>query len=123
MVKVLLGGLFSLIPIVNFVVFGAAVTYLKNVAEGREELPEWNEFGDLWIKGLLSTVALFIYFIPAWILFAIGVVPVFLASMSSGNTESLAGAAFKNSSCSTSSDSSTSWPSPSSSVAPSPTTR
>ncbi len=64
--KVLIGGLLSLIPIVNFIAFGYALRTLKNVAEQKEPaLPEWDDWGQDWIRGLLaSIVAPVIYAIP-----------------------------------------------------------
>lgn len=64
-VKVLIGGLLNLIPIVNLVTTGYSLQALRNVAEGRElPLPEWSDFGDYFVRGLLVVVAAFIYGIP-----------------------------------------------------------
>ena len=63
--KILIGGLLSLIPIVNLVVVGYAIKVIKNVADGVERpLPNWDEFGDLFVKGLMTTLASLIWTLP-----------------------------------------------------------
>jgi len=76
--KVLIGGLLCLIPIVNFFAVGYALRALKNVSEGkRPVLPEWDDWGADWVKGLVvSFVAPLIYSLP--LLFA--AVPYFIVS-------------------------------------------
>ena len=71
--KVAIGGVISIIPIVNFMAVGYSLRTLKNVAEGKERpLPEWDEWGDDWVKGLMVTLAGFIYAIPLIALSIIG---------------------------------------------------
>jgi len=63
--KVLIGGVLSLIPIVNLVTVGYWLKVLKNVAEGAAKpLPEWDDFGDYFVKGLMSMLASLIWAIP-----------------------------------------------------------
>jgi Protein of unknown function (DUF4013) len=68
--KVLLGALFGIIPILNFVTAGYALRVIDNVRSDTEPpLPEWGgDLGQLWIKGLVLVVIGFIYGIPLWIL-------------------------------------------------------
>ncbi|HHX65442.1 MAG TPA: DUF4013 domain-containing protein [Chloroflexi bacterium] len=76
--KLAIGGLLvlaSIIPIVNLftglVVTGYTVRIIRNVAEGRSlPLPEWDDWGGDWMRGLLVVVAAFLYSLP--ILFASG---------------------------------------------------
>jgi len=69
--KVLIGGLLGLIPVVNLVVIGYALKALKNVAEGVEQpLPAWDDFGDYFVKGLVSTLGAMVWAIPIFILAA-----------------------------------------------------
>lgn len=64
-VKILIGGILGLIPIVNFAVFGYVVEALRNVAQGLERpLPEWSDFGGKFVKGLVVLIIGFIYAIP-----------------------------------------------------------
>lgn len=67
--KVLIGGILSLIPIVNLAMVGYALKVLKNVAEGAERpLPGWDDFGDYFVKGLMSTLGVVVWAIPLIIL-------------------------------------------------------
>lgn len=68
--KVVVGALFGIIPIVNFVVGGYALRVVDNVRGDREPpLPEWGgDFGKLWVSGLILAVIGFLYGIPVWIL-------------------------------------------------------
>ncbi len=68
--KVLIGGLVSLVPIVNFAALGYMVTTLKNVADGQPQpLPEWSNFGDHFMKGLYVFVGALIYVAPIILLY------------------------------------------------------
>jgi uncharacterized protein DUF4013 len=68
--KVLIGGVVTLIPIVNFAATGYWLTQTKNVYEGHElPLPEWDSFGDYFVKGLIAVVGEFIYSLPAILLY------------------------------------------------------
>ncbi|MBC7256387.1 MAG: DUF4013 domain-containing protein, partial [Chloroflexi bacterium] len=71
--KVVIGALLllaSIIPIVNIftalVVVGYALRVLKNVSDGAERpLPNWDNWGEDWIKGLLFVLGMLIYALPA----------------------------------------------------------
>ena len=63
--KLIIGAVLLIIPIVNFITFGYMIRTLRNVAEGRAKpLPEWDQWGDDFMKGLLVVVAGFIYSLP-----------------------------------------------------------
>ena len=63
--KILIGGVVNLIPIVNFASTGYFIEALRNTAEGRElPLPEWDDFGGKFMKGLMAGIAGFIYALP-----------------------------------------------------------
>jgi hypothetical protein len=67
--KILIGGIVLLIPIVDFAVFGYMLTTMKNVADGQPNpLPEWSDFGAHFMKGLYAFVGVLIYFLPAIVL-------------------------------------------------------
>ena len=69
LVKLLIGGILLLIPIINFIPIGYALTALRNVAEGRESpLPEWDDWGGYFKKGLMVFLAGLIYALPIFIL-------------------------------------------------------
>jgi hypothetical protein len=68
--KVLLGALFGIIPILNFVTGGYVLRVIDNIRTDTEPpLPEWGgDFGKLWTSGLVLAVIALIYGIPLWIL-------------------------------------------------------
>lgn len=68
--KILLGALFGIIPILNFVTFGYALRVIHSVKDDVEfPLPEWGkDFGKYFVDGILMAVISFLYGIPAWIL-------------------------------------------------------
>ncbi len=65
--KFLIGTLLGIIPIVNFTVIGYTLVstgFTKEKTE-RDSLPEWKNYGDLFVKGLVSVVIGIILFLPA----------------------------------------------------------
>lgn len=78
--KLAIGGLLalaSIIPIVNIftglVIVGYTVRIIKNVADGASlPLPQWDDWGGDWMRGLLVTVAGFLYSLPILMVSAFG---------------------------------------------------
>ncbi|MHB1294754.1 MAG: DUF4013 domain-containing protein [Anaerolineae bacterium] len=72
--KIAIGGVLNLIPFVNLIPIGYSLRTLKNVSEGRDlPLPEWDDWGGDFMKGLLAGfVAPFIYAMPAILLAIVG---------------------------------------------------
>lgn len=67
--KVLIGGLLIWIPVVNFAVFGYMLTVAGNVSRGvARPLPEWSDFGDLFMRGLNYFIITLVYQIPTIII-------------------------------------------------------
>jgi hypothetical protein len=90
--KVLIGGVVTLIPIVNFATFGYGLRTLKNVSNGVERpLPEWDDFGDFFVKGLLVGVAGLIYLIPVFLLWAMAAIFGTISRYSLGGAETVTG--------------------------------
>jgi len=85
-VKTLLGFVWTLLVVTAPAVTGAQIVYIRSVSEGREQLPEWSDFGDLWVKGALAWVAGFIYFLPVIVLSVLFLVPVAVTSVSEGDS-------------------------------------
>ena len=83
--KLLIGAVVSAIPIVNFAFAGYWTDIMRNVTEHKPNpLPEWDNFGDKFMKGLFLWIAMLVYSLPAWILFC----PfVFLPFVSRGNQD------------------------------------
>jgi len=63
----LIGALLGIIPIVNFTVIGYTLTSTGFTKEEvkRDSLPEWKNYGDLFMKGLVAVVIGIILFLPA----------------------------------------------------------
>ncbi len=79
--KLVIGGLVSLVPIVNFAALGYMVTTLKNVADGQPQpLPEWSNFGDYFMKGLYVFVGALVYVAPIILIYCC----MFVLSMAAG---------------------------------------
>ncbi len=62
--KLLLGLLFSVIPIVNFIGSGYQLECCRSAYKNKLVLPEWKNYGELFIKGILNGVIWTIYSIP-----------------------------------------------------------
>jgi hypothetical protein len=73
LVKLLIGIVLSLIPIVHWFAKGFI---LESSGLGKtkisSKMPEWKNWGNLFIKGLLSDIIMLIYMIPAIIVFVVG---------------------------------------------------
>lgn len=67
--KLLIGGLVSIVPIVNFAAIGWGIRAFKNITEGQETpLPDWSNFGEYFVKGLMTFLAALVYSLPIIIL-------------------------------------------------------
>lgn len=93
--KTALGGLLFLVPILNWVVYGAQVEYIQQVTQNREDLPDWgSDFGGKFMKGFFVFLAGVIFAIPAIILGTIAVIPLIGAiAAASGGSNGAAGLA------------------------------
>ena len=70
--KVVIGGILGIIPIANLIVMGYGLRVLKNVSQDDPQpLPEWDDWGGDFVKGLMVTLAGLIYSSPAIVLAAI----------------------------------------------------
>jgi hypothetical protein len=64
--KIVIGGILLVIPIINFMVFGYALEALKRAADGMDTpLPEWDDFGGKFVKGLMLFLIGLVYAIPS----------------------------------------------------------
>jgi len=86
--KLLIGGLISIVPILNLAAIGYALRALRNVAADQPRpLPEWDDLGGDWARGLATAVAGFVYALPLIVLF----VPVVVIAVLAGEDGSKAG--------------------------------
>jgi hypothetical protein len=66
--KIVIGGILLIIPIVNFMVLGYMLEALKKAADGMDvPLPEWDDFGGKFMKGLMLVLIVLVYTIPIWL--------------------------------------------------------
>ena len=65
--KLLIGSLLGIIPIVNFTVIGYTLVSTGFTKEEvkKDGLPEWANYGDLFMKGLVAVIIGIILFLPA----------------------------------------------------------
>jgi hypothetical protein len=67
--KIAIGGVVTIVPIVNFIAVGYAFRTLRNLLDGQETpLPEWDDWGGDFMLGLIPALAGIVYQIPTWIL-------------------------------------------------------
>lgn len=61
-VKLLIGGVISIIPVVNFIVFGYVLKVLKDAKEAKAAaLPEWSAWSDLFKDGFIVFIISLVY--------------------------------------------------------------
>jgi hypothetical protein len=71
--KLLIGIIIQIIPIVNLLAFGYQLKCAKTAMKKNYKLPEWTDWGDLFVKGILGFIIGIVYFIPIFIIgFLIG---------------------------------------------------
>ncbi len=61
--KLVIGILLSLVPIVDFIALGYELRSAKSIVakKPKYDLPEWNDWGDLFVKGVLAIVIGMLY--------------------------------------------------------------
>ncbi len=69
--KLIIGILLSILPIINLFATGFMLNAAKNEMKKKKMLPEWAEWGQLFVKGLLAFVIGFIYAIPVMLIGAL----------------------------------------------------
>jgi len=62
--KFLIGFLLGIIPIVNFILIGYGLEVIKNTLNKNKKLPEWKNFGQKFVQGLVAILIGIIYAIP-----------------------------------------------------------
>ena len=94
--KIAIGGVLNIIPVVSFIPMGYGLRTLNNVAAGTETpLPEWDDWGGDFTKGLMVTLAALIASIPIW---AVQVLSIIVAAVA-GETSDIAGLCVAGVSC------------------------
>lgn len=93
--KVAIGGLITIVPILNFAAIGYALQVARNVAQGSTNpLPEWSDLGDHFMRGLYGVVIGLVYNIPGIILYCVYYAAIIAAAAgASADDSGAAGAA------------------------------
>ncbi len=66
--KIIILAVILLIPIVNFIGLGYILRIIKATLAGIDDLPDFDEVGDMFIDGLKVLVVGIVYAIPIWII-------------------------------------------------------
>ncbi|NYB51896.1 MAG: DUF4013 domain-containing protein [Methanobacteriaceae archaeon] len=66
--KIIIFAVILLIPIVNFIGLGYVLRIIKATVAGIDDLPDFDEVGDMFIDGLKVFVVGIVYAIPIWII-------------------------------------------------------
>ncbi|MDD3753405.1 MAG: DUF4013 domain-containing protein [Methanobacterium sp.] len=69
--KIIILAVILIIPIVNFIGIGYVIRIMKGTLAGLDDLPDFDEVGELFIDGLKLLVVGIVYAIPIWIISAI----------------------------------------------------
>jgi len=73
LVKMLIGGALFIVPILNFFSMGYLMRVFKNaIFKGEKQLPNWDDFGSLFIQGLFVALIGMAYFLPIILVIFIG---------------------------------------------------
>jgi len=83
--KILIGGILLIIPIINFIIGGYYIKTLRGSIEGKPGLPEWDDWGDLFITGLMVAIIGLIYMLIPLIVLFVSIGGVITAAISSGD--------------------------------------
>jgi Protein of unknown function (DUF4013) len=61
--KVLIGGILNMIPIINFLSSGYNLKVMKEAIENKPEMPQWEDWGNFFVRGLIAFIISLIYLI------------------------------------------------------------
>ena len=89
-VKVLIGGILGIIPIINFIEYGYILKVMKGAIEGNPGMPKWEDWGNLFINGLIGFVIWLIYLIIPILIVSVSAGGIMIAAFS-GNMNLMAG--------------------------------
>jgi hypothetical protein len=84
--KLVIGIVLSIIPIVNFLAIGYYIEIAKKTLAKDNNLPEWTNWGGLFVQGIISIVIAIIYMIPAIIIMVLAAAPLIGIAISAATT-------------------------------------
>ncbi|MBW2995266.1 DUF4013 domain-containing protein [Candidatus Woesearchaeota archaeon] len=93
--KLTIGAVMYMIPIVSIITsffgWGYALMCGKTAMKKTQKLPEWTNWGDLFVKGLVAAIISIIYFIPAAVVLGIVVGTTVITSLTLQNLTAIFG--------------------------------
>lgn len=78
--KILILTVISIIPIVNFMTMGYYVRIIKSTFAGIDEVPDFDDLGELFIDGIKVLIVSIIYMIVPLIIYFVALLPLLFAS-------------------------------------------
>lgn len=83
--KIGIGAVISAIPVLNFAWSGYLVDLMRNVARyDPRPLPDWDDLGGQFVRGLIVSIATFIYSLPLLLVICLASVSVIAPAIASG---------------------------------------
>jgi hypothetical protein len=67
--KIIIGGILYIIPIINFIALGYELKVMKNAINKKPAMPKWENFGNLFVEGLIVFIISLAYMLIPLILF------------------------------------------------------
>lgn len=67
--KIIIGCVITIIPILNLLTLGYLINCLQSGLQGRMELPEWQDWGNLFKDGILALLIIIFYLLVPAVLF------------------------------------------------------
>ena len=63
--KIMVTALISIVPIINFALFGWMIDLIRNMQDGvAHPMPDWSDFGDKFTTGIMYILATLVYNLP-----------------------------------------------------------
>ena len=80
--KILIGGIIGIIPIINLIRYGYILKVIKEATEGNHGMPKWEDWGNLFINGLIAFIISLIYLIIPILIMLVSAGGVMTAALS-----------------------------------------
>jgi hypothetical protein len=91
MTKIGIGAVITLLSVLGIpalLLIGYQLAVTRQVMEGKDlPLPEWDDWGKLFMDGLYLVVAILVYTLPLWIIFCLSFGGFFLIPLAGGNED------------------------------------
>ena len=84
--KVLIGGILNVIPLLNLLSSGYNLKVMKNGIESKSGMPEWEDLGNLFVKGLIAFIISLVYLLIPIIVLLISVGGIVFSVLSAAFT-------------------------------------